>query len=190
MILFHSRHCQHCAMLMDNVGRYDPDSRLLKTVCVDEVRVPPRVHSVPALMLLPSRELLFGRAALDYLLLPNRGKLVVGSGAPEPSHGAAAPGSAHLSQPAHPGEPEGVGAVCMFEPLGAGATCTGLPWETLAGADTPPPVHLDATAQQQVPYASSGIPRLPQSMGVGVETRAGKALPSLEELQKARDQDI
>jgi hypothetical protein len=69
-------------MLLEHIKRYDKD-RSIKMVSVDELRsknikIDSKIHSVPALMLMPSKELLFGKAVFDHLLLPPRGVLCGG----------------------------------------------------------------------------------------------------------------
>jgi hypothetical protein len=79
MILFYSVFCNHCKMLLDHIKRYDKDKKI-KLVSIDDLRnkninIESKIHSVPAFMILPSKELLFGKAVFDYLLLPGRGIL-------------------------------------------------------------------------------------------------------------------
>ena len=79
MILFYSIGCNHSKMLLDNVARYDKEKKI-KLVPIDELKkqninIEKKIHSVPAFMILPSRELLFGKDVFDYLLLPGRGIL-------------------------------------------------------------------------------------------------------------------
>lgn len=66
-------------MLLENVNRYDKN-KLIKLVPIDELKkqninIENKIHSVPAFMILPTKELLFGKAVFDYLLLPGRGIL-------------------------------------------------------------------------------------------------------------------
>ena len=79
MILFFSVYCNHCKMLLEHIKRYDKD-KIIKLVSVDDLRsknikIEIKIHSVPAFMILPSKELLFGKAVFDHLLLPGRGIL-------------------------------------------------------------------------------------------------------------------
>lgn len=79
MILFYSIGCNHSKMLLDNVSRYDKDKKI-KLVPIDELKkqninIEKRIHTVPAFMILPSKEILFGKDVFDYLLLPGRGIL-------------------------------------------------------------------------------------------------------------------
>lgn len=79
MILFYSVYCNHCKMLLEHIKRYDKD-KIIKLVSIDDLRIKnikieTKIHSVPAFMILPSKELLFGKAVFDHLLLPGRGIL-------------------------------------------------------------------------------------------------------------------
>jgi len=79
MILFYSVYCNHCKMLLEHIKRYDKE-KIIKLVSVDDLRannkaIESKIHSVPAFMILPSKELLFGKAVFDHLLLPGRGIL-------------------------------------------------------------------------------------------------------------------
>ena len=79
MILFFSVYCNHCKMLLEHIKRYDKE-KVIKLVSIDDLRnkninIESKIHSVPAFMILPSKELLFGKAVFDHLLLPGRGIL-------------------------------------------------------------------------------------------------------------------
>lgn len=79
MILFYSSTCSHSKMLLENVNRYDKN-KAIKLVPIEELKkqkinIESKIHSVPAFMILPSKELLFGKDVFDYLLLPGRGIL-------------------------------------------------------------------------------------------------------------------
>ena len=79
MILFFSVYCNHCKMLLEHIKRYDKE-KIIKLVSIDDLRnkninIESKIHSVPAFMILPSKELLFGKAVFDHLLLPGRGIL-------------------------------------------------------------------------------------------------------------------
>ncbi len=79
MILFYSSNCSHSKMLLENVNRYDKN-KSIKVVPIEELKkqninIESKIHSVPAFMILPSKELLFGKDVFDYLLLPGRGIL-------------------------------------------------------------------------------------------------------------------
>lgn len=83
MILFYSKFCNHCKMLLEHIKRYDND-KIIKLVSIDDIRntnanIVNKIPSVPALMLMPSKELFFGKQAFDILLLPPRGILCKGN---------------------------------------------------------------------------------------------------------------
>jgi hypothetical protein len=66
-------------MLLEHIKRYDKE-KVIKMVSIDDLRnkninIESKIHPVPAFMILPSKELLFGKAVFDHLLLPGRGIL-------------------------------------------------------------------------------------------------------------------
>jgi len=66
-------------MLLEHIKRYDKE-KVIKLVSIDDLRskninIETKIHSVPAFMILPSKELIFGKAVFDHLLLPGRGIL-------------------------------------------------------------------------------------------------------------------
>jgi hypothetical protein len=66
-------------MLLEHLKRYDKE-KIIKLVSIDDLRskninIESKIHSVPAFMILPSKEILFGKAVFDHLLLPGRGIL-------------------------------------------------------------------------------------------------------------------
>ena len=82
MILFYSSYCSHCNVLLETIQKHDK-TKMIKLVSIDTLRslkkpIDPKIHSVPALLLLNTKEYLFGKAVFDYLLLPNRGILFSG----------------------------------------------------------------------------------------------------------------
>ena len=76
MILFYSETCQHCSVLLDTIKRHD-SKKTIKLVCIDtKINILKNIiKNVPALMFLPTKEIIYGKAVFDYLLLPNRGYL-------------------------------------------------------------------------------------------------------------------
>ena len=83
MILFYSEYCKHCNILLETIKRHDKNN-LIKMVSIDVLRslkkpIDPKIHSVPALLILNTKEYLFGKAVFDHLLLPNRGVLFSGT---------------------------------------------------------------------------------------------------------------
>ena len=79
MILFYSDSCPHSKMLIETIKRYNATD-YIKFVSIDVLRALgknlPQIHSVPALMIVPENQLLFGKDVFDYLLLPRTGKLL------------------------------------------------------------------------------------------------------------------
>jgi len=66
-------------MLLEHIKRYDKE-KIIKLVSIDDLRnkninIENKIHSVPAFMILPTKELLFGKSVFDHLLLPGRGIL-------------------------------------------------------------------------------------------------------------------
>lgn len=79
MILFYSDNCQHCKILLETIARHDTD-KIIKLVSVDKLRelnkpMDKRINSVPALYFIHNKEIIFGKAVFDHLLLPNTGVL-------------------------------------------------------------------------------------------------------------------
>ena len=76
MILFYSDTCQHCAVLLDAIKRHDT-KKTIKLVVIDNIvnKISHKIKAVPALMFMPSKDIIYGKAVFDYLLLPNRGYL-------------------------------------------------------------------------------------------------------------------
>jgi len=76
MILFYSDTCHHCSILLDTIKKHDTN-KTIKLVCIDTIinKIKDTIKNVPALMFLPSKEIIYGKAVFDYLLLPNRGYL-------------------------------------------------------------------------------------------------------------------
>lgn len=76
MILFYSETCKHCNVLLETIKRHDTQ-KTIKLVVIDSIinKINHRITAVPALMFLPSKDIIYGKAVFDYLLLPNRGYL-------------------------------------------------------------------------------------------------------------------
>ena len=77
MILFHSPQCSSSKLLIDNIKRHNAD-KFFKLVDVSHYKnkLPPQIHSVPAMMFKETKKLIFGKQVFDYLLLPNKGFLL------------------------------------------------------------------------------------------------------------------
>jgi hypothetical protein len=76
MILFYSESCQHCSVLLDTIKLHDK-KKTIKLVVIDSIinKIKHKITAVPALMFIPTKEIIYGKAVFDYLLLPNRGYL-------------------------------------------------------------------------------------------------------------------
>jgi len=76
MILFYSNSCQHCSILIETIKKHDT-KKSIKLVCIDTIVgiIKHKITNVPALMFLPTKEIIYGKSVFDYLLLPNRGYL-------------------------------------------------------------------------------------------------------------------
>jgi len=66
-------------MLIETIKNKDKE-KTIKLVCVEVFKsngknVPSQIHSVPALITLPNKNILFGKDVFDYLLSPSKGKL-------------------------------------------------------------------------------------------------------------------
>lgn len=80
MILFYSNHCTSSKLLIDNIKRYNA-LEYFKLVNVEQYlahgkKLPPQIHSVPAIMFKETKSLIFGKQVFDYLLLPGKGFLL------------------------------------------------------------------------------------------------------------------
>lgn len=76
MILFYSNSCQHCSVLIDTIKKHDT-KKTIKLVCIDTIvnTIKHKITNVPALMFIPNKEIIYGKAVFDYLIYPNRGYL-------------------------------------------------------------------------------------------------------------------
>lgn len=80
MMLFYSNYCTSSKLLIDNIKRYDA-MKYFKLINVEQYMgngytMPPQIHSVPAIMFIPDKNVLFGKQVFDYLLLPKKGFLL------------------------------------------------------------------------------------------------------------------
>jgi hypothetical protein len=125
MLLFYSVHCAHCKMLLETIQRADAAGKIVKLISVEALRaagklIPPAVHSVPAMMLMPSKRWLYGKAVFDHLLMPGRGALVSSGGAGFGDDIAGAGGAGGAG-------PGGVGGARESPAAAAGGALTGEP---------------------------------------------------------------
>ena len=74
MILFYSPQCNHCNMLIDNIKRYDKEQKIklvsIHDLLSENIGIEKTIHSVPAFMILPSKELLFCKSVLIIYYYP------------------------------------------------------------------------------------------------------------------------
>lgn len=80
MILFYSQYCEYCTRLIDAIKRHDTN-KIVKLVSIDTMRkmnlkIDKNIHSVPTMYFEDTKEYIYGKQVFDYLLLPNRGKLL------------------------------------------------------------------------------------------------------------------
>jgi hypothetical protein len=190
MILFYSTFCNHCNMLLDNIKRYDKEKKI-KLVSMDElliqnINIQTKIHSVPAIMLLPSKEILFGKAVFDHLLLPGRGVLCGGQ-------------STRMEKPSLNGSGSGSGGTDAdgnLKPMGNQEVDGDPSAFALNGpkfSDKYSTIEDETTDFKDKNYNwdyitndsnySDGIGKMPEPI---TEGKKGK-LPSLEELQSERD---
>lgn len=66
-------------MLLDTIKRHD-ENKTIRLLSIEVLKasnkLPGTIHSVPALMTLPEKKLMFGKSVFDFLLLPGSGKLL------------------------------------------------------------------------------------------------------------------
>ena len=109
MILFYSETCQHCSVLLDTIKLHD-NKKTIKLVVIDGIinKIRHKIKAVPALMFIPSKEIIYGKAVFDYLLLPNRGYLFTNNKntreKPEPNLSSLIP-PISINEPKEPDEP-------------------------------------------------------------------------------------
>lgn len=184
MILFYSEYCPHCRMLLDTVKRHDANG-YVKLACIENLRakgqnIPPQIHSVPALLLVPSKQILYGKTVFDYLLLPGSGKLLVsvGSGTTQKSENVSA--SPNMN-PAQINEPSAYSITSSNSLSDAFA---------MVEKDDHPMDGLNDRAylwaSVQTNENASVFPDTPYQE----ETRSKKQLPDLDTLRAQRDMEL
>lgn len=174
MILFFSDYCPYCRTLLEEIKRKD-SRQLIKLASVEGLRaakrvVPPQIHSVPALMDLSTKRLVFGRQVFDALFLPGSGALV--------SVSATAATASAAAVPAGPSEPE---------PFVLGASMS----DTFSSIQDDDMQVARATTYSTI-TEQSGLemdrvgPPAPATDG----ERGKKRLPNMDDLQRNRDMDL
>jgi len=184
MILFYSDYCQHCKMLIDSVSRLDANS-VIKLYNIDTFARPKTLSSVPALLTLPDKKIIYGRQVFDHLLLPGRGLLV--SNAKTTTEGASTDATSNAT--ATSGEPMGFATMKArtssyfasiddneAKPLGSQS-------DSWAWMDAQPTARAPAPA----PNASTK-----QGGPFSMETRdsSARALPDISDIMARREQDL
>lgn len=190
-------------MLVSSIERLDPDQRV-KLLNIDRHWCPPQIKSVPALMILPQKDLLFGRSVFDYLLLPNRGLLTGGArtaagvagGGGVGGSGASGSGGGHGGSGSTPASGEPIGFSCAkavssssfsfidesigLAPMGDVATS----WAWMEGGGGPATAHPQPQPQPQQAAPDQSLP-----FECGIKTRISKKdeLPNLEDIKRERD---
>ena len=196
MILFYSVYCNHCKMLLEHLKRYDKE-KIIKLVSIDDLRsknidIGSKIHSVPAFMILPSKEILFGKAVFDHLLLPGRGILCSTQSTRLDKSGSGTGGSGGdsdvLMPLANTGSGNGVGG--EDEPLA-------FTLNTASFSDNFSIIENDTQELSDKNYnwefitndsnISDGIKNISSDASDTTMTKSEKTTNSLEELKKLRD---
>lgn len=189
-------------MLLDSVQRMDSKG-VVRKVCIDTLRQThpglfKQLKAVPALMILPSREILYGKQVFDYLLLPSRGKLVVGDGGATGAvggngdmNGGSGGASASMSGVLHQEE-----GILPFGGLkgGFGDNFAGLDESesTPSNPDCNPHSSYNWTSiaeMEKQGRGDGGNIAAPIAGGMGVETKVSKGDLNLDEYKQRREQD-
>jgi hypothetical protein len=165
-------------MLLDNIKRYSA-LEFFKLVNIEQYlatgkKLPPQIHSVPAIMFKETKAIIFGKQVFDYLLLPGKGfllnlpkKQVATNSETLGSSSSLEPSSYSLHAGTRSGD-----AYSFIESEGNTDTQKGYVWS-----------HIDE---------QFSIPTVEESTG-GLETsdsRSKKSLPDISALRSARELDL
>ena len=188
-------------MLINSVNRYDVE-KIVKLCCIEQIRktnpkVLQQITAVPALLLFGpnnSKELLFGKEVFDFLLLPNRGRLMQPSTSAQKRDSNKEQNSIQLdTTTTNVGEPMG------FDVIGGQVSGNftfienddqinygqSYAWSSLSEDSAAAPSH--AAAQVQAPVVAASTPA---ASGLGLETRSKVELPSMDTIMAQRDNDV
>lgn len=194
MILFYSVFCNHCKMLLEHLKRYDKE-KTIKLVSIDDLRsknidIESKIHSVPAFMILPSKEILFGKAVFDHLLLPGRGILCSTQSTRLDKSGSGTGGSGNESDVLMPLANTGSGSGGEDEPLA-------FTLNTASFSDNFSIIENDTQELSDKNYnwdfitndsnISDGIKNISSDASDTSMSKSEKTTNSLEELKKLRD---
>ena len=211
MILFYSVHCKHCAMLLDSVRRLDVNGAV-KQVNIESLKhthpnLFQQLQAVPALMTLPSKDILYGKAVFDYLLLPTRGKLVSSGGTPQQAANTANGGTLVA-------QGESVGILHIEEGVMAfnGMSNKGLYSDSFADINETEATPSDPAnnphsafnwisidemmrlgaepTESKATSPAVGISSAAATTGMGLETRAPKESLDVDSIRRERDKDL
>lgn len=187
MILFYSEFCQHCNILLETLKRHDKN-KMVKTVSIDLLRslkkpIDPRIHSVPALLLLSTKEYLFGKAVFDYLLLPNRGVLFSGQSTRDDKR---------ASRPSENTDEKVLNSTNNASPDEPSAFTLGaISAEQFASIDDDNSDNIIFDKNYNWDRIENNGTAIPTVSHVPVDSHEGKSkLPSVEEIMKQRASDI
>ena len=188
LLLFYSVNCGHCRMLLDSISRHDKNN-IVKLACIEtlisENRLPPQIHSVPAMMVIADKAFLYGKQVFDYLLLPGNGKLIKQNS--EDNNALKNINNTSIAPNKLPN------TMASDEPFGFAINLNGMSdsfslideetvdnsgnidrqynWTSLTETDTPPPSEA-------------------AFLGMNADVRSKKELPSLADLQEMRALDM
>lgn len=173
MILFYSEFCEHSKMLLESIKRHDSQKQI-KMVSIEAIRnnnmaIDPKIHSVPAMLFPKTNEVIFGKAVFDYLFLPGRGKLLMGTSNTKDRD------TEVKTEPT--GAPQAVG-----EPIAYVSSIIGQDFESLDATDNKNDISfkwgtIDGHNDQLID--TRAIP----------DEENKKKLPSMEDIMKMRDLD-
>lgn len=177
MILFYSNECQHCSVLLETIKKHDTENNI-KLVSIDvlrnmNIKIDNRIHSVPALMFFPTKEIIFGKAVFDYLLLPTRGYLYTKQSSTKDD----------IKEKSSFNSPIPLNIEPMAFTLGSILS------DNYSNIDDDSTNSMKISDDKVYNWASIDNDNVEKN-NVKKETVDKKNLPSLEELQKQRDQDI
>jgi hypothetical protein len=175
-------------MLLDTIKRHDSQG-VVKLACIEHIRakrqqVPPQIHSVPALLLLPNKHILFGKSVFDYLLLPGSGKLLVSVGAANNNSNS----NTHSDQ-----DPIVPSASNPGEPLAYSMSSSSGLSDAFAMIDED--VHpMNGMNDRAYTWASldtnGGGPTVFADSPMQEETRSKKQLPDIDSIRAQRDMEL
>lgn len=172
-------------MLLDTVKRHDSQG-VVKLACIESLRakkqpIPQQIHSVPALLLLPNKQFLFGKNVFDYLLLPGSGKLLTSMG-PSKSDSLQAPANVENRVAAND-EPS---AYSMTSSNSLSDNFAMIEEEVHPMQGLQDRAYVWASLQDSTDKPATVYPDTP----LQEETRSRKTLPDLDSLRAQREMEL